>query len=153
MAEESTKKTQTEKVEKNETATEVEAKAAAKPKKKSKRRLVTEAKVYIQASFNNTIVSVTDMDGQVIASSSAGANGFKGPKKATPYAAQTAAEKALEKAKVYGVEKVHVIIKGAGNGRDQSIRGVNNGGVNVESITDITAVPHNGCRPRKSRRV
>lgn len=149
MAEES--KTTT--IGKTEQTPESEAKAPVKSKKKSKRRLVTEAKVYIQASFNNTIVSVTDMDGQVIASSSSGANGFKGPKKATPYAAQTAAEKALEKAKVYGVEKVHVIIKGAGNGRDQSIRGVHNGGVSVESITDVTAVPHNGCRPRKSRRV
>lgn len=150
MAEESTKTTKTE-------VTTGEAKEAPKPavkaKKKSKRKLVSEAKVYIQASFNNTIVSVADMNGQVIAWSSAGANGFKGPKKATPYAAQTAAEKAIEKAKVYGVEKVHVIIKGAGNGRDQAIRGVNAGGVNVESITDITAIPHNGCRVRKSRRV
>ena len=85
--------------------------------------------------------------------SSAGANGFKGPKKATPYAAQTSAEKAVEKAKAYGLERVEVFVKGAGNGREQAIRGLHTGGLNIESITDITAIPHNGCRPKKTRRV
>lgn len=130
--------------------------AAAKATKKikgKKRRIVTEGRVYIQASFNNTITTVTDSNGEVLSWSSAGANGFKGPKKATPYAAQVTSENAVTKAKVYGLEKVHVFIKGAGNGREQSIRGILAGGVIIESITDVTAIAHNGCRPRKSRRV
>ncbi|MBD3328541.1 30S ribosomal protein S11 [Candidatus Peregrinibacteria bacterium] len=122
-------------------------------RKKPKKRLVTDGKAYIQASFNNTIVTITDEAGEVLGWSSAGANGFKGPKKATPYAAQVAAEKAVENAKVYGVERVHVFIKGAGTGREQSIRGLQNGGIQVESLTDTTAIPHNGCRAKKTRRV
>lgn len=133
------------------------AEKAAAPKKaakkKPKRRLVTEGRAYIQASFNNTIVTIADPEGQVLAWSSAGANGFKGPKKATPFAAQVSAEKAAEKSKVYGLERVHVFVKGAGNGREQAIRGLYTGGLNVESITDITAIPHNGCRAPKTRRV
>lgn len=128
--------------------------AVSKPKKsKTKKRLVTEGRVYIQASFNNTIITVTDLNGEVIAWSSAGANGFKGPKKATPYAAQVSAENAITKAKVYGLEKVKVYIKGAGTGREQAVRGLQSGGVNIESITDVTPLAHNGCRPKKSRRV
>ena len=122
-------------------------------KKKVKRRTVPEGRAYIQASFNNTIVTITDPEGNVLSWSSAGANGFKGPKKATPYAAQTSAEKAVEKAKAYGLERVEVFVKGAGNGREQAIRGLHTGGLNIESITDITAIPHNGCRPKKTRRV
>jgi len=129
------------------------AKKPAKGRKKARRRIVTEGRAYIQASFNNTIISITDEKGDMLAWSSAGANGFKGPKKATPYAAQTSAEKAVEKAKAYGVEKVNVFIKGAGNGREQAIRGLQTGGLNIDSITDITAIPHNGCRKRKTRRV
>ena len=130
------------------------AKSAKKTgKKKPKRRIVPEGNAYIQASFNNTIVTLTTPEGEVLSWSSAGANGFKGPKKATPYAAQISAEKAVEKAKVYGIEKVHVFIKGAGNGREQAIRGLHSGGVNIESLTDLTAVPHNGCRQKKTRRV
>lgn len=128
-------------------------KAVKSKKSKAKRRIVTDGRVYIQASFNNTITTVTDSNGEVIAQSSAGANGFKGPKKATPYAAQVTSENALTKAKVFGLERVHVYIKGAGNGREQSIRGIQSAGVNIESITDLTPVAHNGCRPRKSRRV
>jgi len=131
----------------------VSPKVATTKRKKPKRRIVPEGKAYIQASFNNTIVSITDTDGQVLSWSSAGANGFKGPKKATPYAAQISAEKAAEKAKIYGVEKVHVVVKGAGNGREQAIRGLQSGGINVESISDVTAIPHNGCRQKKTRRV
>jgi len=137
-----------------------EAKAAApaaKPSKgkkgKPKRRLLTEGKVFVQASFNNTIITVTDPNGEVVAWSSSGTCGFKGPRKATPYAAQVAAETAITKAKVFGLEKVHVFVKGAGNGREQAIRGLQAGGVSIERLTDITPVPHNGCRPRKSRRV
>jgi small subunit ribosomal protein S11 len=139
------------------TAEVKDAKETAAPKKtarkKPRKRIVPEGRAYIQASFNNTVVSITDPEGQVLSQSSAGANGFKGPKKATPYAAQIAAEKAVEKAKVYGIERVRVFIKGAGNGREQAIRGLHTGGLSIETITDITAVPHNGCRPRKSRRV
>lgn len=124
-----------------------------KKKKKSKKRLVPEGRVYIQASYNNTMVSITDPEGQVIAWSSAGSSGFKGPKKATPFAAQTAAENAVTKAKIYGMERARLFIKGAGNGREQAIRGIQAGGINVEAITDTTAIPHNGCRPSKTRRV
>lgn len=147
-----------EKGEKKEAAdTKKEAKTEAKPvkkaKKKPKRRVVPEGKAYIQASFNNTMVTITDPKGEVLCWSSAGSSGFKGPKKATPFAAQTSAEKVAEKAKAYGVERVHIYIKGAGNGRDQSMRGLISGGIGIESITDVTAVPHNGCRPKKTRRV
>ncbi len=121
--------------------------------KKNKKKLVVDGRVYIQASFNNTIITITDDKGDVLSQSSAGANGFKGPKKATPYAAQVSAENAINKAKVYGLEKVHVYIKGAGTGREQAMRGLQAGGVSIESITDVTPVAHNGCRPRKSRRV
>lgn len=115
--------------------------------------MLTDGKVFIQASFNNTIITVTDLNGEVISWASAGASGFKGPRKSTPYAAQVSAENAITKAKVFGLEKVKVYVKGAGTGREQAIRGLQAGGVNIESITDVTPVPHNGCRPRKSRRV
>lgn len=130
-------------------------KATVKVKKKgkAKRRLVPEGIIYIQATYNNTIVTITDPKGEVIAWSSAGSNGFKGAKKATPYAAQISAENAANKAKVFGFERGYVIIKGVGSGREQAIRGINSAGINIESIRDITAVAHNGCRPRKSRRV
>lgn len=141
----------TKKEEKKEAKTE--AKPVKKAKKKPKRRVVPEGKAYIQASFNNTMVTITDPKGEVLCWSSAGSSGFKGPKKATPFAAQTSAEKVAEKAKAYGVERVHIYIKGAGNGRDQSMRGLISGGIGIESITDVTAVPHNGCRPKKTRRV
>lgn len=145
---------------KKESAEDKDAKAEtaeeapkAKTRKKPKRRLVPEGKAYIQASFNNTMVSITDMTGNVLAWSSAGANGFKGPKKATPYAAQISAEKAAENAKAYGVERVHVYIKGAGNGREQAMRGLLTGGIAIETIKDVTTVAHNGCRAPKTRRV
>jgi len=125
----------------------------AKGKKKAKRRLLTEGRVYIQSSFNNTIVTVTDPKGEVIAWSSSGSSGFKGPRKTTPYAAQVAAENAITKAKVFGLERVHVYIKGAGTGREQAVRGLQAGGVNIDSLTDVTPIPHNGCRARKGRRV
>lgn len=125
----------------------------AKKKGKAKRRLVPEGIIYIQATYNNTLVTITDPKGEVIAWSSAGSNGFKGAKKATPYAAQISAETAANKAKVFGFERGHVIIKGVGSGREQAIRGINSSGINIESIRDVTAVAHNGCRPRKSRRV
>jgi small subunit ribosomal protein S11 len=129
------------------------AKKPAKGKKKAKRRLLTEGKVYIQSSFNNTIITVTDPKGEVISWASSGSSGFKGPRKATPYAAQIAAESAITKAKAFGLERVHVYVKGAGTGREQAVRGLQAGGVNIDSLTDVTPVPHNGCRSRKGRRV
>lgn len=128
-------------------------KKPSKAKKKVKRRLIQEGNAYIQASYNNTMVTITDTKGEVVAWSSAGASGFKGAKKATPYAAQVAAENAVTKAKVFGVERVHVFIKGVGTGREQAIRGLQAAGVNIESLTDLTPIAHNGCRPRKGRRV
>ncbi|MFO0780722.1 MAG: 30S ribosomal protein S11 [Candidatus Gracilibacteria bacterium] len=161
MAEE-TKKTESAAAEPAEKAAKApaektEAKAAGKPVKakkgKAKRRTVLEGKVYIQATYNNTIVSITDLNGEVLAWSSAGSNGFKGAKKATPYAAQVSSENAANKAKVYGLEKVHVIVKGVGSGREQAIRGLHIAGLNIESLTDVTAIAHNGVRKRRARRV
>lgn len=124
-----------------------------KIKKSKSKRTVTEGNAFVQSSFNNTVITITDLSGNVIAWSSAGSNGFKGAKKATPYAAQISAEAAVNKALLYGIEKLHVFVKGIGAGREQAIRGLHANGVNIESITDVTPVPHNGCRPRKSRRV
>jgi len=120
--------------------------------KKTKKRTVLAGKAFIQASYNNTIISLTDMNGDVLAWGSAGGSGFKGARKSTPYAAQVSAEAATEKAKLYGLEKVEVFVKGVGSGREQAIRGLVAGGLNIVSITDITPVPHNGCRKKKPRR-
>ncbi len=128
------------------------AKAAATKKKKEK-KTVYEGKVYIQATFNNTIVTVTDLNGNALSWASAGGLGFKGAKKSTPYAAQTTAETAAKKALDYGLREVHVFVKGPGVGRESAIRSLGVLGLTVKSIKDITPIPHNGCRPRKSRRV
>ncbi|OGJ42325.1 30S ribosomal protein S11 [Candidatus Peregrinibacteria bacterium RIFCSPLOWO2_01_FULL_39_12] len=109
--------------------------------------------VYVQASYNNTIVTITEPNGDVVAWGSAGSSGFKGARKATPYAAQVSAENAAEKAKVFGLQRVHVYIKGVGSGREQSIRGLSAKGLDIVSITDTTPIPHNGCRNKKARRV
>jgi small subunit ribosomal protein S11 len=116
------------------------------------KKSVPHGKAFIQCSFNNTLVTITDLDGQTVAWSSSGSNGFKGSRKSTPYAAQVAAENAVEKAKIHGLEKVDVFVKGVGPGREQAIRGLQAAGVNVESITDTTPVAHNGTRARKPRR-
>jgi len=121
--------------------------------RKRKRRNIPEGRVSIQAGFNNTLISITDPSGDVVAWSSAGASGFKGSKKSTPYAAQVAAENASEKAKAYGMERVHVYVKGIGSGREQSLRGLIASGLEIISITDVTPIPHNGCRKRRTRRV
>ena len=108
--------------------------------------------VYIQSTFNNAVVTITDPEGQVISWSSAGSNGFKGSRKSTPYAAQVSAENAAEKAKIHGLEKVNVFIKGVGPGREQAVRGLQAAGVHVLSLTDITPVAHNGTRAKRVRK-
>jgi small subunit ribosomal protein S11 len=135
-------------------ATEGEAEAkVVKKKKKSKKHSVQEANVCIHASYNNTIVTVTEPSGNTICWASSGSCGFKGTRKATPYAASVAVETAMNKAKLMGVERVNISVKGVGSGRDQALRAVNTSGVSIESISDFTAIPHNGCRARKARRV
>ena len=125
----------------------------AKVRKRKDKKTVFEGKVYIQATFNNTIVTVTDLKGNALSWSSAGSLGFKGAKKSTPYAAQTTAETAVAKALDMGLKEVHVYVKGPGVGRESAIRSLGALGLRVKTITDITPIPHNGCRPRKSRRV
>ncbi len=141
------------KEEKTADAASTEETAVKKVKKSKNKRTVIEGNAYIQSTFNNTMVSITDLDGNILSWSSAGANGFKGAKKATPYAAQVAAEAAATKALTYGIERLHVFVKGVGSGRDQAIRGLHMNTIAIESITDVTPVAHNGCRPRKARRV
>ncbi len=111
------------------------------------------AKTYIRSSFNNTIITITDEQGNTICWASAGSAGFKGTKKGTPFAAQIAAEQVAKKAQNLGVKQVSVLVKGPGAGRETAIRALQTNGLNVVSIRDITPVPHNGCRPPKPRRV
>jgi small subunit ribosomal protein S11 len=128
-------------------------KKAAVSRKKKEKKNVLEGIVNIQASFNNTLITVTDLNGNALSWSSAGVAGFKGTKKGTPYASQLACEKALDAAKYHGLESVHVRVKGPGPGRESAIRAIDAAGIKVKSIRDITPIPHNGCRPRKKRRV
>ncbi len=125
----------------------------AKTRKKKEKKSVFEGNVYIQATFNNTIVTITDLNGNGISWSSAGSLGFRGAKKSTPYAAQTTAETAAQKAMDVGLKEVHVYVKGPGVGRESAIRSLGALGLRVRTIKDVTPIPHNGCRPRKSRRV
>lgn len=125
----------------------------AKAKKKKEKRTVYEGNVYIQATFNNTIVTVTDLTGNAISWASAGGLGFKGAKKSTPYAAQTTAETAAKKAMDQGLRAVNIFVKGPGVGRESAVRSIGNLGIQVMSIRDVTPIPHNGCRPKKTRRV
>ncbi len=125
----------------------------AEQKKKRTRKNIQTGLAYIQCSFNNTIVTITDVSGNVLAWSSAGLKGFRGSKKSTPYAAQMAAEDAGKKAKEYGLRSLSVYVKGPGNGREAAIRGLGNAGYNIMLLRDITPIPHNGCRPAKRRRV
>jgi small subunit ribosomal protein S11 len=117
------------------------------------KRTVSSAQVHIYASFNNTIITVTDQQGNAICWSSAGSAGFKGSRKSTPFAARLAAEQALKAAQAMGVQEVDMIVKGPGPGRESAIRAVQGMGIKVRSIADVTPVPHNGCRPPKKRRV
>lgn len=122
-------------------------------KKKKVIKSVPHGRAYVQATFNNTIVSITDANGDVIGWASAGGAGFKGPKKSTPYAASMVVKKVLDMIKDFGVKEVNVFVKGIGGGREGAIRAFNTNGVQVLSVKDITPVPHNGCRPPKRRRV
>lgn len=128
------------------------AKPATKTAKKVKKNITT-GTVHVNASFNNTHVTITDDQGNTISWSSAGLMGFKGSRKSTPYAAQMAAEDAGRKAQEHGVKEVYVEIKGPGSGRESALRALGMIGLSVRSIKDITPIPHNGCRPRKRRRV
>ncbi|MBF0275467.1 MAG: 30S ribosomal protein S11 [Nitrospinae bacterium] len=126
----------------------------AKAKKISKVKRTIEVGIgHIFSTFNNTIVTITDNSGNVLSWSSAGTAGYKGSRKATPYAAQLAAEQAAKKAKEYGVKKISVLVKGPGAGRESAIRTLQSSGLSVIMIKDVTPVPHNGCRPSKRRRV
>lgn len=121
-------------------------------KKKVKKNIV-QGIAHIQATFNNTIISITDKDGNAISWSSSGSKGFKGSRKGTPFAAQIAAQDAAQKAREHGLRRVEIRVKGPGAGRESAIRGLQSAGIDVTAIRDVTPIPHNGCRPPKKRRV
>lgn len=129
------------------------ATATPTTRRKKTKRTVTKGCVHILSTFNNTIISITDEQGRLLSWSSAGAVGFKGSRKSTPYAAQVAAEKAGNAAKEMGLARVEVFVRGVGSGRESAIRALGALGIAVSSIKDVTGIPHNGCRPRKARRV
>ena len=129
-----------------------ERKRALKQRRKEKKN-VPQGHVHIQATFNNTIITITDLGGAVISWGSAGVAGFKGSRKSTPFAAQLAAETVARRAMEHGVRKVDVLVKGPGSGRETAIRTIQNTGIEVVGIKDVTPIPHNGCRPPKRRRV
>ena len=122
-------------------------------KKKRERKHVERGQAHIQSTFNNTLITLTDMDGNALSWSSAGSNGFKGSRKSTPFAAQSAAEVAAKAAMEHGLKSVEVFVKGPGSGREAAIRALETAGLKVVSIKDITPISHNGCRPPKKRRV
>jgi small subunit ribosomal protein S11 len=126
---------------------------AARRGRKKERRQVAYGQAHIKSSFNNTIISITDQQGNVLSWASSGNAGFKGSRKSTPFAAQLAAEQAAKKAAEYGVRKVDVYVKGPGSGRETAIRSLQANGLEVAVIKDVTPIPHNGCRPPKRRRV
>ena len=122
-------------------------------KVKKEKRVAAKGIANIQSTFNNTLITITDNNGNVLAWSSAGSNGFKGSRKGTPFAAQVAAEVAAKKAMEYGVKSVDVYIKGPGAGRESALRSIQAAGLNIALLKDVTPIPHNGCRPPKRRRV
>lgn len=121
--------------------------------KKRERKAVQKGRAYIQSTFNNTVITLTDVSGNAIAWGSSGTAGFKGSRKGTPYAAQLAAEQTARKGMEHGLRQVEVYVKGPGSGREAAIRSLQSAGLTVTGIRDITPIPHNGCRPRKRRRV
>ena len=121
--------------------------------KKTNKKRVSEGIAHIHASFNNTLISITDKQGNAIAQSSSGAQGFRGSRKSTPFAAQKAAEAVGDKVKMAGLESLEIQVRGPGSGRESAIRGLNSKGFKITKITDVTPIPHNGCRPSKRRRV
>jgi small subunit ribosomal protein S11 len=129
----------------------------AQPKKKGvkkkEKRVVPNGKAHIQATFNNTVVTISDLEGNVVCWSSAGSLGFKGSRKGTPFAAQQAAMTAANRAREVGMRSVEVCVKGPGSGRDSAIRALQTAGIEIRAIRDATPIPHNGCRPPKRRRV
>jgi small subunit ribosomal protein S11 len=129
------------------------AKAAATRVRKKVKKNVTEAIAHVHASFNNTIITITDRQGNALSWATSGSSGFKGSRKSTPFAAQVAAERAGKVAQECGVKNVEVRIKGPGPGRESAVRALNALGIKVSSIADVTPVPHNGCRPAKRRRI
>jgi len=127
------------------------AEAAAAPRRRRGKRTISHGQVHIKATFNNTILTITDQDGKVAAWTSGGSVGFKGSRKSTPYAAQIAAEQAARKAGEMGMRKIDVIVRGSGSGRETAIRTLQNMGIEITGIKDVTPVPHNGCRPKKRK--
>lgn len=127
-------------------------KTVARKKKKAIRQVSTGC-AYISTTYNNTIVTLTDMDGNVLAWASAGSCGFRGPKKATPYAASVIVKTVVDKVEPIGLKEVHVFSRGVGQGRESAIRSLNGNGLNILTIKDMTPIPHNGCRPPRARRV
>ena len=125
----------------------------AKTRRKKIRRNVTRAVAHIKATFNNTIVTITDANGDVLCWATEGTSGFKGSRKSTPFAAQKAAETCAERAAKFGVKDMEIRVKGPGSGRESAITGLQSAGINIKSIEDVTPLPHNGCRPPKKRRV
>lgn len=138
-----------------ETAPTPTAEAVPAPRKKGskKKKFVSAGRVYIQATYNNTVVTITDQTGAVIAWSSAGKMGFKGPKKSTPYAAGLTVRDVMDKAKDVGLKSADVFVRGVGSGREAAVRALGAQGLNISVIKDVTPIPHNGCRPPKVRRV
>ncbi len=129
------------------------AKPSASKSKKRVKKNVSDAVAHIHASFNNTIITITDRQGNTLTWATAGGSGFRGSRKSTPFAAQVASEKAASAAKEFGVKNVDVYVKGPGPGRESAVRALNLVGFKINNITDVTPIPHNGCRPPKKRRV
>jgi len=129
------------------------AQAKKKSSKKREKKVIPAGHAYIQATFNNTIVTISDTEGNVVCWSSSGSLGFRGSRKGTPFAAQQAAATAANKARDMGMRTIEVSVKGPGSGRDSAMRGLQNAGLEIRAIRDVTPIPHNGCRPPKKRRV
>ena len=126
---------------------------ADQPARKKAKRVVVDGVAHIQASFNNTMITITDRQGNALCWATSGATGFRGSRKSTPFAAQVAAERVANAAQEYGMKSLDVFVKGPGPGRESAVRSLNAAGLRINSIADVTPIPHNGCRPPKKRRV